>query len=175
MHSLSVRGDHGAPIVVVGASCRLPGAPSVAAFWELLKAGACSVTEIGDDRWHRERFWHPRMSEAGFSYTFAAGVLDDPFAFDPAAFGISPREAEQMDPQQRLLLELVWEALEDAGIPPSTLNGTGAGVFVGASSLDYGSRQMADPAAIDAHFMAGNTLSIVANRISYIYGLNGPS
>ena len=91
--------------------------------------------------------------------------------FDPAAFGISPREAEQMDPQQRLLLELVWEALEDAGIPPSTLKGTDTGVFVGASSLDYGGRQMADPASIDAHFMAGNTLSIIANRISYILRL----
>src|SRR5262249_4246004 len=90
-------------------------------------------------------------------------------------FGISPREAEQMDPQQRLLLELVWEALEDAGIPPSALKGSNTGVFVGASSLDYGSRLMADMAAIDAHFMLGNTLSVIANRISYIYGLKGPS
>ena len=50
-----------------------------------------------------------------------------------------------------------------------------AGVYVGASSLDYGSRQMADPASIEAHFVTGNALSILANRISYIYGLNGPS
>src|SRR5947207_3401252 len=46
---------------------------------------------------------------------------------------------------------------------------------VGASALDYGSRQMSDPASIDAHFMTGNTLSILANRISYVFGLNGPS
>ena len=174
MHSSNIKcGPE--PIAIVGASCRLPGAPNVRAFWDLLKRGICSVSEIGGDRWHTGRFWHPRASESGFSYTFAAGVIDDPYAFDPAVFGIAPREAEQMDPQQRLLLELVWEALEDAGIPPSSLNGTGAGVFVGASALDYGSKQMSDPASIDAHFMTGNTLSILANRISYIFGLNGPS
>jgi phthiocerol/phenolphthiocerol synthesis type-I polyketide synthase C len=175
MDSADFRRERNGPVAVVGMSCRLPGAPDVQAFWDLLNRGACSVTAIGNDRWHRERFWHPRASEAGFSYSFAAGVLDDPFMFDSAAFGISPREAEQMDPQQRLLLELVWEALEDAGIPPSQLKGTEAGVFVGASSLDYGGRQMADPASIDAHFMAGNTLSVIANRFSYVFGLNGPS
>ena len=80
-----------------------------------------------------------------------------------------------MDPQQRLLLETVWSALEDAGIPPSTLAGGHVGVYVGASSLDYGNLQVADLGAIDSHFMTGNTLSVIANRISYIYDLRGPS
>jgi acyl transferase domain-containing protein/NADPH:quinone reductase-like Zn-dependent oxidoreductase/short-subunit dehydrogenase/acyl carrier protein len=102
-------------------------------------------------------------------------VLSDIWSFDPGAFGISPREAEQMDPQQRLLLELVWEALEDAGIPPSSLAGDEVGVFVGASAQDYGNSKLFDIASGDQYFATGNTLSLISNRISYIYDLRGPS
>jgi acyl transferase domain-containing protein/NADPH:quinone reductase-like Zn-dependent oxidoreductase/acyl carrier protein len=102
-------------------------------------------------------------------------VLSDIWSFDPGAFGISPREAEQMDPQQRLLLELVWEALEDAGIPPSSLAGEEVGVFVGASAQDYGNSKLFDIASGDQYFATGNTLSLISNRISYIYDLRGPS
>ena len=80
-----------------------------------------------------------------------------------------------MDPQQRLLLELVWEALEDAGIPASGLAGREVGVFVGASALDYGNRSVFDLPAGDAYFATGNTLSLLSNRLSYIFDLRGPS
>jgi len=122
-----------------------------------------------------ERFGHPRQKERGRSYSWAAGVLDDVWGFDPAVFGISPREAEQMDPQQRLLLELAWEALEDAGIRPSDLAGAQTGVFVGGSALDYGNLRLHDPAAADAYFATGNTLAVLSNRISYVFDLHGPS
>ncbi|TBN48335.1 SDR family NAD(P)-dependent oxidoreductase [Hansschlegelia quercus] len=164
-----------ASLAIVGRSCRLPGANDVDAFWRLLADGRCAVTEVPEDRWGHARYLHPRKGELGKTYTFAAGVLDDIWGFDPAAFGISPREAEQMDPQQRLSLQLVWEALEDAGIPPSSIAGSETGVYVGTSSLDYGNRIVFDPASADAYFATGNTLSIVSNRISYIYDLHGPS
>jgi acyl transferase domain-containing protein len=116
-----------------------------------------------------------RRQEPGKSYTWAAGVLDDIFGFDPSVFGISPREATQMDPQQRLLLELTWEALEDAGIRHSTLAGKNVGVYIGASLTDYGNILSSDPAQADAQFATGNALAILANRISYIFDLHGPS
>ncbi|MBO6510602.1 MAG: polyketide synthase, partial [Roseibium sp.] len=75
----------------------------------------------------------------------------------------------------RLLLQLVWEALEHANIRPSDLAGSNTGVYVGASSLDYHHRFIVDPPMADMQFMTGNTLSIVSNRISYIYDLRGPS
>jgi acyl transferase domain-containing protein/NADPH:quinone reductase-like Zn-dependent oxidoreductase/acyl carrier protein len=162
-------------VAIVGAACRLPGAPDQDAFWRLLIGGHCAVTGEPDGRWRPERYLHPRRSEPGFSTSFAGGYIADPLGFDPSVFGISPREAAEMDPQQRLLLETVWTALEDAGIPPSAMAGANIGVYVGASSLDHGNLQVADLGAIDSHFMTGNTLSVLANRISYIFDLRGPS
>ena len=169
--SLNERQD----IAVVGRSCRLPGAASVPKLWSLLSEGRCAVTRIPSDRWSHDRLLHPRIAERGRTYTFAAGVLEDIWGFDPGAFGMSPREAEQMDPQQRLLLELTWESLEDAGIRPSKLAGTDTGVFVGVSAVDHSTLRMLDMASADAYMMTGNTLSVVANRLSYIFDLHGPS
>jgi len=162
-------------IAVVGWACRLPGAKSVTDLWSLLLEGRCAVTQVPPERFCLDRYGHPRRQERGKSYTWAAGVLDDLWGFDPAVFGISPREAEQMDPQQRILLQLTWEALEDAGIPPSTIAGTNVGVFMGASQADYGHKFFSDHAVADSHFATGTSLAVVANRISYIYDLRGPS
>lgn len=162
-------------IAIVGWACRLPGASSVDELWSLLLEERCAISRVPDDRFPLERFGHPRRQERGKSYTWAAGVLDDVWGFDPAVFGISPREAVQIDPQQRILLQLTWEALEDAGIRPSSIANSEAGVFVGASQTDYGHAFFGDTAVADAHFAPGTALAILANRISYVYGLHGPS
>ena len=162
-------------IAVIGWSCRLPGANSVSDLWSLLLEGRCAISQVPADRFPLARYGHPRRNERGKSYTWAAGVLDDVWGFDPGVFGISPREAAQMDPQQRILLQLTWEALEDAGIRPSAIAGSDVGVFVGASQTDYGHAISGDQAMADSHFATGNALAILANRISYIYDLHGPS
>ena len=77
--------------------------------------------------------------------------------------------------QQRLLLETTWRALEDARIPPSSLAGRNVGVYVGASMVDYQSGASHDPAVMGSHFMTGNSLSILSNRLSYVFDLRGPS
>ncbi|MDE1974497.1 MAG: type I polyketide synthase, partial [Hyphomicrobiales bacterium] len=162
-------------VAIIGWSCRFPGANSVASFWSLLTEERCAVTKVPEDRFSLQRFGHPRRRERGKSYTWAAGIIDDVYGFDPAVFGISPREAEQMDPQQRILLELTWEALEDANIRPSSIAGSEVGVFIGASQTDYAHALYGDQAIADSHFATGNALAILANRISYIYDLRGPS
>jgi phthiocerol/phenolphthiocerol synthesis type-I polyketide synthase C len=162
-------------IAIVGWAGRFPGANSISDLWSLLLEGRCAVTQVPAERFSQQRFGHPRRPERGKSYTFAAGVLDDIWGFDPSVFGISPREAEQMDPQQRILLQLTWEALEDAGIPPASMAGTETGVFVGASQTDYAHLVIGDVAIADSHFATGNSLAILGNRISYIFDLHGPS
>ncbi|HRE20340.1 MAG TPA: beta-ketoacyl synthase N-terminal-like domain-containing protein, partial [Rhabdaerophilum sp.] len=160
---------------VIGVATRLPGAGSVDAYWTLLREGRNSVRARPHGRWSVERFLRTGEPEPGFTYTFAGGYLDDPAAFDPVPFGISPRESQQMDPQQRLLLELTWHALEDAGVAPLSLSGRNVGVYVGASLVDYQSGASHDPAVMESHFMTGNSLSILSNRISYSFDLHGPS
>ncbi|WP_321341401.1 SDR family NAD(P)-dependent oxidoreductase [Breoghania sp.] len=162
-------------ISIVGYAVRLPQAADVSQFWSVLDEGRCVVTEVSEERWPRARYGHPRAGTKGRSVTWSAGQIDNPWDFDPAFFGISPREAVQIDPQQRLLLQVTWEALEQGAIRPSDLAGSRTGVYVGASALDYSQRFLLDPAAADLQFMTGNTLSIISNRISYIYDLRGPS
>jgi phthiocerol/phenolphthiocerol synthesis type-I polyketide synthase C len=160
---------------IIGASCILPGANSLESLWQLLLEGRNVVSDRPRGRWNVERFLRPGDPAPGFSYSFAGGYLDDAFGFDPTPFNISPREAQQMDPQQRLLLTAAWRAFEDAGLPPSTLAGRNVGVYVGASLADYQSAGAFDPAVIGSHFMTGNALSILANRLSYVFDLKGPS
>lgn len=162
-------------IGIVGAACRLPGAPDETAFRALLAEGRSAVRPAPEGRWNVARHLHPARNAPGYAYSFAGGYLDAPFAFDATVFGLSPREAAQMDPQQRLLLEVVRDALDDAEIPSASLARGEVGVYVGGSSLDHGNIHAADPASIDSHFMTGNTLSILANRISYVFDLRGPS
>jgi phthiocerol/phenolphthiocerol synthesis type-I polyketide synthase C len=162
-------------IAIVGMACRFPGADSPAAFWDVLKQGRDVVSEIGADRWGTDYHFHPNRTVPGKSYTFSAGLLNDVEHFDADFFGISPREASQMDPQQRLLLELAWEALEDGGQVAERLAGSNCAVYVGVSSTDWGYRRMDDPSSVDAYFMSGATLSIAANRVSYVLDLRGPS
>lgn len=163
-------------IAIVGAACRLPGGISTPdQLWRKLRAGENLVSEIPAERWNTDLFRHDRASEAGRSYTFRAGVLDDPAAFDAGFFGISPREAEQMDPQQRILLEVAWEAVERAGWTAAALSRADCAVYVGVSGTEYANMRLGDPSGGNAHFMTGNTLSVVANRLSYAFDLAGPS
>ncbi|MBB2156309.1 SDR family NAD(P)-dependent oxidoreductase [Gluconacetobacter diazotrophicus] len=161
------------PIAIIGASCRLPGATDLEGLWHLLDEERESVRPLPGDRFPLRDFWHPRRGEAGKFYATHAATLDNVELFDAAFFGISAREARQIDPQQRLLLELAWEALEDAGTTSERI--ATAGVYIGASGLEYANQRLTDPANGDAYFMPGNTLSIFANRISHALGLRGPS
>jgi len=163
------------PQAIVGMACRAPGAHGPEAFWSMLLEGVDAVGEIPRDRWDPDQYWSPNRSEAGTTISKWAGLLDDIEGFDASFFGISPAEAERMDPQQRLLLETIWEALEDAGLPPADLRGSQTGVFVGISVSEYGQRQHMDAALIDGLMPTGSALSIAANRVSYLYDWHGPS
>ncbi len=162
-------------LAIVGLACRLPGAPDPHAFWRLLAEGRDAVTWVPPERFTQPAWLHPRRGEAGRSYTFAAGVLDDVLGFDAAAFGLSPREAAEMDPQQRLVLELAREAFEDAGWPEASVAGSATGVYIGASTTDWSDLRQFDPGSADRFIMTGSALSVIANRLTNVFDLHGPA
>ena len=161
------------PVAIVGMSCRFPGAPDLDAFWNLLEQGIDAISEVPPDRWNASAFFDADPDAPGKAYTRWGGFLEGVDLFDATFFGISRREAAAMDPQQRLLLEVAWEALENACIPADALDGTQAGVFIGVCGCDY-RFLTTDVRTIDAYLGTGSALSVLAGRISYTLGLNGP-
>ena len=173
----ALEAERSEPIAIVGMGCRYPGGVKDAeSFWKLLSDGVDAIREVPSDRWNADAFYDPNPDIRGKMTTRWGGFIDGHDQFDPKFFGIAPAEAVPMDPQQRLLLETTWEALEDAGIPPSSLVGSHTGVFVGICNLDYGYVTLrASCEKINAYFASGLSHAIAAGRISYLLGLEGPS
>ena len=72
-------------------------------------------------------------------------------------------------------LEVSWEALEHAGVPPRGLAGSDTAVLMGVNSDDYGKLIMEDLPGIEAWTGIGTSLCGVANRVSHLLDLRGPS
>ncbi|BAV98003.1 non-ribosomal peptide synthetase [Lysobacter enzymogenes] len=171
------RADEG--IAIVGLAGRYPRSPTLAAFWDNLKAGVDCVGEIPAERWSLDGFYDPDPAAHGKSYSKWGGFLDGVADFDPRFFNISPREAPMMDPQERLFLMCAHETLEDAGYTREALNrgaeaGGGVGVFVGVMHAEYqlygAQAQMSgEPLAL------GSGIGSIANRVSYFGNFQGPS
>ena len=164
------------PIAIVGIGCRFPGgANNPESFWKLLESGIDATTDIPKERWDIQTFYDPDKSKPGKANTYHGGFLERVDEFDAQFFGVSPREAAYLDPQQRILLEIVWEAFEDAGIDPQKMEGSNTGVYIGAFTMDYNLVQMKYVDFIDTHTAVGAMMTMVSNRISYIFDLRGPS
>ncbi|MGW4350522.1 SDR family NAD(P)-dependent oxidoreductase [Nocardia sp. NPDC004582] len=156
------------PIAVVAMACRYPGGvASPEDLWRLVVEGGDTTGAMPVDRgWDLEGIYDPEPGKAGKTYTRSGGFLYSAAEFDADFFGISPNEATMMDPQQRLLLEVSWEAFERAGLDPAALRGSSTGVFTGLMYHDY---------AQATGTGSGAAGSLVSGRVSYVFGLEGPS
>ncbi|HWU86503.1 MAG TPA: beta-ketoacyl synthase N-terminal-like domain-containing protein, partial [Kofleriaceae bacterium] len=159
-------------IAVVGIGGVFPGAANVHDFWAKLKAGRDLIVEMPAarralvDRLFASRF-------PGLERLFG-GFVEDADRFDAAFFGFSDEEVMAMDPQQRLFLVAAWQAVEDAGYYPRSLSGRNVGVYAGAIANEYA--HLLSAAGATSQFIGtGNALSGIANRVSYVLDLNGPS
>ncbi|GLP77826.1 polyketide synthase [Mycobacterium antarcticum] len=160
------------PIAVIGMACRLPGGiDSPERLWEALLRGADLVTEVPADRWDADEFYDPERGVPGRSVSRWGAFLDDVGGFDAPFFGLDDATATAIDPQHRLLMETSWEAIEHAGIVPSSLSGSMTGVYLGLSHDDY----MRISLEADEYGFTGVASAMASGRVAYALNLHGPA
>ncbi|XP_076267679.1 fatty acid synthase-like [Rhynchophorus ferrugineus] len=152
--------EEGEEVVISGLSGRYPSSNNVREFQDNLFNKRDMITD-DDRRWTPS---HPEIPQR-------TGKIDDIDKFDAPFFGIHNRQAKSMDPMTRVFMEVAMEAIFDAGLHPSDLEGSRTGVFVGSCFSEteqslYKLRSFA---------ITGVERSMLVNRLSYYLKLKGPS
>ncbi|WP_196942865.1 type I polyketide synthase [Streptomyces sclerotialus] len=155
--------DPAEPLAVVSMAARLPGADSVSQLWELVLAGRDMIGPPPQGRF-------PDGQAPPLDAGYLRQRLDE---FDHRFFHLTPRETLALDPVQRLFLEVCWEAVEASSLLRTGLRGSATGVYVGSIWNEHGAPSR--PGQHTMHTATGSSLSMVANRVSYLYDLHGPS
>ncbi|KUL83822.1 hypothetical protein ZTR_06625 [Talaromyces verruculosus] len=171
-------GTNNIPLAIVGVGFRLPGdATNPDKLWDLLASGKSAWTRVPSDRWNEEAFLHPDPDDLSGSHNHVGGhfLKQDVGVFDAGFFNVLPGEAASMDPQQRLLLETTYEALESAGIRQEDIQQTNTAVYMAIFTRDYDRNTYKDMMSIPKYHVTGTGDAILANRISYLFDLKGPS
>lgn len=155
-------------------ACRYPGANNIDEFWSLLENGGDGIVRVPEWRWTKDNSFmmmgDVRKTEAGF--------LSCPVdMFDAKFFNTNQADMDYLDPQQSLALKVVWEALENARIDPSTVKNTLTGVFGGWWRNDF--KEMQEFKGFNGmdflRMYMGNSLGPLTARIAHFFDLIGPA
>ncbi|RZA08189.1 MAG: polyketide synthase of type I, partial [Moraxellaceae bacterium] len=145
---------------------RYPEAVNLQEYWINLRDGKDCITEIPQSRWNWQEYFTEDRNQEGH-YSKWGGFISGVDEFDPRFFNIAPREAASIDPQERLFLQHAWMAVEDAGYTRTSLQiqreqglAGQVGVYVGVMYGEYN---------------LSGSLATIANRVSYVLNLHGPS
>ncbi|POS74652.1 hypothetical protein DHEL01_v206959 [Diaporthe helianthi] len=177
----SVVDKHNDPACIVGMACRLPGGvDSPSKLWDTFMNKHCHSGPVPATRFDASGWCHPDRNRAGVMDVPGGYFLDEDVRQYDAGFfgglgGAHNLEAAGLDPQQRKLLEVVYECFEHAGATLGGVAGSNTGVYVGNFTVDHATMQLRDPDAIGRYTAMGVGTSLLANRISYVFDLQGPS
>ncbi|CAO1603176.1 hypothetical protein XANCAGTX0491_006768 [Xanthoria calcicola] len=188
--------DKQEPIAIVGTACRFAGeASSLGSLWDMIsnvKTGHCPVPS---DRWDSKQWYHPDPDrKGGISSQHGYFLQQDISHFDAPFFSMTAKEAAVMDPMKRLLLEVSYESIENgkmtfqvgqgnfgpdheavAGIPVEDLMNSRTGCYVGCMTNDYEMTSLHDIYDIGNTAASALSEAMTANRVSWFFGLKGPS
>jgi len=160
-------------VAIIGVNGIFPKANNLTQFHKNLLNGVDCITEIPAERWDYRDYPNIKCKWGGF--------IDDADKFDPQFFNIAPMNAKVMDPQERLFVQAVWSCIEDAGYTPEQLIKTSKGnkkgnvaVFAGVTFNEYGLHG-ANELEKGKQVPINSQIFSVANRISYLLNLHGPS
>lgn len=167
-------------VILDASSVRFPGVDNASSVHPtcigILETDAPHV--VPNSRWNVDML--SNGSTKSLPARFGSFLLEGIGNFDHGIFGINPSEAIHMDPQQRFLLECAYEVIEKSSIavaprkPRREFGEVTVGVFVGASYVDHMTIAMAQN-GISTYTASGGSLSVLAGRVSYLFGFTGPS
>lgn len=183
------------PIAICGMGLRLPGGSSTPQeFWEFLVNKGDARGKVPTSRYNVSAY-HETTKRPTTVATEYGYFLDEDIklsAMDTTRFSMSRADVEYADPQQRRLLEVVTEAFEDAGeakfrvrvssnvsqepleIANMFSQGKKIGCYFGNMNEDWGEMMNRDPLWHGPNKIDGYQDWMLANRISYEFGLTGP-
>lgn len=160
-------------IAIVGMSGRLGKTKDLDDLWRKIINKIDVIEEVPLERFNIEDYYGDPHREENKTDCIWGCFLEDIDLFDNIFFKISKEEAKYMDPQIRLLLENVWRTLESSSYSSTEISNSKTGIYVGVSNNEYlevmGNRGNSSSA------MLGNNHSMVANKISAVFNLKGPS
>ncbi|KAJ5490132.1 Acyl transferase/acyl hydrolase/lysophospholipase [Penicillium expansum] len=155
-------------IAVIGMGCRFSGgATSIENFWQMLCEGRTGHGTVPTSRYEASAWHHPSHERKGaINHDSGFFLQEDPSRFDAPFFSITAKEAAGMDPAQRLLLEVAYETFE---------NRSNTAVYSGSMTNDYELLSTRDIYDMPHNSATGNGRTMLANRLSWFFDLQGPS
>ncbi|KTD60814.1 AMP-binding protein [Legionella shakespearei] len=148
------------PVAIIGYDAVLPGGKTPAEFWHLLINQECLISE------HKRPWLHGRER---------AAYVRDIECFDRKFFNLSPIEVMHMDFRQRLLLQCAFRTMEHAGIPFNSQSPQQIACFIAATGMDSLLASAKQEIPAHPYTLSGNSLSMLANRLSFYFNWQGPS
>uniref|UniRef100_W8ARH4 Fatty acid synthase n=1 Tax=Ceratitis capitata TaxID=7213 RepID=W8ARH4_CERCA len=154
----------GDEIVISGMAGKFPNSHNI----EEYEYNLYNKIDMVDDDERRWRHFNPEIPKR-------SGKIHDLEKFDATFFGVHFKQAHTMDPQTRILIETAYEAVIDAGINPKSLRGTKTGVYIGSCISESEKTWFYEKVSSGGFGITGCSRAMMANRISYCLGLQGPS
>nr|XP_027193934.1 probable polyketide synthase 19 [Dermatophagoides pteronyssinus] len=169
--------DKNNEVVITSLACRFPNyCRNGTDFWNMLSKNVNCIVDIPYTRWKSEILLSGDNTEKGKYYVDKGAFMTRIEEFDNKFFNISETEVYCLDPQQRILLEVSYEALKNVSFEKSSLTGSSTGVYIGCCNNDWHFLDTAKAGDnITSFSSSGGASSLLSNRISYAFGLGGPS
>ena len=119
-------------VAIVGVGAVLPDAPNVPAFWENVKNGRYSITEVRPERWDPAFYYDPDPAAPDKTYSKIGGWVRE-FQWEPMKWhlAVPPKVVDAMDVAQRWAIACTRQALEDYGYPKRPIDLDRTAVILG--------------------------------------------
>ncbi|UBU18236.1 type I polyketide synthase [Nonomuraea gerenzanensis] len=120
------------PVAVIGLGAIMPDAPDATSFWENIKRGRYSISDVPPERWDPALYYDPDPKAPDKTYSRIGGWVRD-YPWDPMGWrlAVPPAVAAQLDGGQKWAISAARSALRDAGWPNWTVDPERVAVVIG--------------------------------------------